>query len=525
MTRSIRFLESVSIKVSCICILSMIMWSCGTTSTLPNAPIKNVVEEDLIRFNILAVNDVYEIAALENGTIGGMARVATLRDSLKKENPNTFLTMAGDFLNPSLLGTLKYEGERIKGKQMIEVMNAMKFDLATFGNHEFDLKPKEFQSRLNESMFNWVSANVQYNGGDIILPFFKEHYGIKYGIPQTKSIRIYNKDSIAMSLGFVSVTIDSNPQDWVDYGNYLTDATFAYNSIKDTTDVVIGFTHLSLAEDKELAKQLPHLPLIIGGHEHDAIDVTVGSTRITKADANAKSAFLHEFAYNTNTKKVSVKSTLIPITKAIPKDPYVQSIVDKWTAIQDAEIKKVIDNPYEVIYTAKEVLDGTDASGRSKQTNLGKIVTKAMSFAYNNEVDAVFVNGGSFRIDDELEGDISSFDIFRVLPFGGNLLKVNIKGSLLNDVLDYGKQSAGTGAYLQRYNITQDAETGNWLVKGKPINAEESYWIATSDYLLKGFDVPMLKTGEPGVINVVAPNADSLAGDIRKAVIAYLKTL
>ncbi|WP_348661985.1 hypothetical protein [Croceibacter atlanticus] len=45
------------------------------------------------------------------------------------------------------------------------------------------------------------------------------------------------------------------------------------------------------------------------------------------------------------------------------------------------------------------------------------------------------------------------------------------------------------------------------------------------DYLLKGFDVPMLKTGEPGVINVVAPNADSLAGDIRKAVIAYLKTL
>ena len=95
MTRSIRLLKSVSIKVSCICILSMIMWSCGTTSTLPNAPIKNVVEEDLIHFNILAVNDVYEIVALENGTIGGMARVATLRDSLKKENPNTFLTMAG----------------------------------------------------------------------------------------------------------------------------------------------------------------------------------------------------------------------------------------------------------------------------------------------------------------------------------------------------------------------------------------------------------------------------------------------
>ena len=64
MTRSIRFLKSYTIKVFCICILSMIMWSCGTTSSLPKAPIKNVVEEDLIRFNILAVNDVYEIAEL-----------------------------------------------------------------------------------------------------------------------------------------------------------------------------------------------------------------------------------------------------------------------------------------------------------------------------------------------------------------------------------------------------------------------------------------------------------------------------
>ncbi|HCK04800.1 MAG TPA: bifunctional metallophosphatase/5'-nucleotidase, partial [Flavobacteriaceae bacterium] len=60
-------------------------------------------------------------------------------DSLKAINPNTYLFMSGDFLNPSLLGNLKHEGERIKGRQMIEVMNAMNFTMATFGNHEFDL--------------------------------------------------------------------------------------------------------------------------------------------------------------------------------------------------------------------------------------------------------------------------------------------------------------------------------------------------------------------------------------------------
>ena len=503
---------------------TLLLYSCGTTNTI-TGPSVIVDGDSKIEFNILAVNDVYEIAALDNGKIGGMARVATLRDSLKELNPNTFLMMAGDFLNPSLLGTLKVDGERVKGKQMIEVMNAMQFDLATFGNHEFDLKPEELQQRLNESTFDWVSGNVQYNGGDIVVPFAKELYGVKYAIPQSKTLIIRDEDGTEIKLGIISVTTNSNPTDWVDYGNYLRDAEFSYTRIKDSVDVAIGFTHLSLSEDKTLAKALPQLPLIIGGHEHDALNVLVGNRRITKADANAKSAYLHEFTYYTVTKDLEIESTLIPITQDIPHQPYVKGIVDKWTAIQDTEIRKVIDNPYEVIYKASTPLDGTDAGGRSKQTNLGKLITKGMSYAYDDAVDAVFVNGGSFRIDDELSGDVSSFDIFRVLPFGGNLLKVKIKGNLLSEVLDYGKQSAGTGAYLQRLNLTQDASTGTWIIKGKPINAEEIYTIATSDFLLKGYDIPMLTEVNEGVLSVEIPTEESVAGDIRKAVIAYLKSL
>ena len=80
------------------------------------------------------LNDVYEIAPLGGGLYGGMARVAHVVDSLKSINPNTFLFMSGDFLNPSLIGNLKHDGVRIKGRQMIEVMNAMDFTMVTFGN-------------------------------------------------------------------------------------------------------------------------------------------------------------------------------------------------------------------------------------------------------------------------------------------------------------------------------------------------------------------------------------------------------
>ena len=69
------------------------------------------------------------------------------------------LLLAGDFLNPSLIGTIKVDGERVRGKQMIEVLNAMNIDLVAFGNHEFDIPKKDLQNRINESSFPWISSN------------------------------------------------------------------------------------------------------------------------------------------------------------------------------------------------------------------------------------------------------------------------------------------------------------------------------------------------------------------------------
>ena len=103
-------------------------------------------DDGKISFTLLQLNDVYEISSIQGGKFGGMARVKTIHKELLKENKNTLLVMAGDFLNPSLIGTMKYNGERIRGKQMVEVMNAMNFDLAAIGNHEFDLSKKDLQT-------------------------------------------------------------------------------------------------------------------------------------------------------------------------------------------------------------------------------------------------------------------------------------------------------------------------------------------------------------------------------------------
>ena len=481
-------------------------------------------ENNEITFKFVQVNDVYEIAPLSGGKFGGMARVAHVRDSIKKENPNTFLFMAGDFLNPSLLGTIKVDGERINGKQMIEVMNAMEFDLATFGNHEFDLQEEDLQKRLNESTFNWMSSNSRHITKNGNVPFQVQKEIDSSEVSDTFIFDINDENGNQIKIGFLGVTIPSNPKDYVFYGDMFKESKRAYNELKDEVSIVFGLTHLEKEQDSLLLKQIPEIPLVMGGHEHYAMLVDVGESKITKADANAKTIYIHTVSYNTKTESIAIDSELFFIDDKIASQAKVEAIVNKWVAILDLKIKEVIDDPNEVIYAAATPLDGADSASRSIQTNLGDVITEAMSWAYNEEVDAALVNGGSIRVDDMLPAKITSMDVFRVLPFGGGVLKVEIKGGLLKEVLDYGKLKRGTGAYLQRHNVSED-DQGNWLVGGKLIDQDKIYKVAFSDFLLKGYDIPFLTPENKEVINVYKPTENEAAYDIRKAIILYLKSL
>ena len=480
-------------------------------------------EDGKIDFTFLQLNDVYEIAPIQGGAYGGMARVESVHKELLNENPNTMLFLAGDFLNPSLLGSIKVDGERVRGKQMVEVMNAMNFDLVAFGNHEFDVSQKDLQNRLNESNFPWISANIKLKTDQGTLPFYKERNGQKESVGETFIKEFSDEDGTKIKIGFVSVCIPSNPKDFVEYDNMFEKVSASYDAIKDHVDVVFGLTHVTLADDKKIAKLLPNIPLIMGGHEHTHSNDFVGNVQISKADANAKTVYIHKISYDKNTKATSVTSELKEINASIKVDERVGGIVKKWQTILVAQIKNVIQYPDEVIFDAKTPLDGRDTPIRSVQTNLGQVITKAMSFAFNDKVDCALVNGGSIRIDDQLSGPVSAVDIFRVLPYGGGVLKVGIKGRLLKRVLNYGIAAQGKGAYLQRFNAHKI--DNQWMIKNKVLNLNKIYTVAFSDYLLKGLDIPFLTTNNKDITSVIPPKNNDLTFDIRKVVINYLKTL
>lgn len=499
----------------------LLMTGCKTSN------ISDAKEAHTVIIKLVQMNDVYEISPLSGGQYGGLARVAYVTDSIKKANPNTYLVMAGDFLNPSLIGTLKVDGKRIKGKQMIDVMNAMGVDLATFGNHEFDLKQSELQERLNESEFQWTSANVFEKRKDEIRTFNIIRNADTTPIPETVFYDIDIGKEYPVRIGFFSVTIDSNPVEYVHYADYMLEGRSAFTALEQAnSDIIIGLTHLNINQDIELANSLSNVDLIMGGHEHFAMLIPTNNAKganVAKADANAKTIFVHTLKYNYKTDDLKIDSDLIEITNKIPSLPSVNLVVEKWEDILDTELKQVITNPAEIIYTSTMPLDGTDKATRSEQTNLGKIITEAMAKSFNDPAEAAFVNGGSFRLDDMLQNEVAAVDIFRVLPFGGNVQRVQMTGKLLTEVLNYGEKSKGTGAYLHRYNLNN--VLGSWKINGQYIEDEKIYTIALSDFLLKGFDIPFLTPDNPGIKSVYIPSENEAAHDIRKATINFMKLL
>lgn len=501
--------------------LALIGFSLMGCNVLQGTKEDSVKGAGAVTIKIVQINDVYEIAPLGGGEYGGLARVGHIRDSIKESFPNTYLFLAGDFLNPSLLGALKIDGERLNGKQMVEALNALDIDLVTFGNHEFDLDEEALQKRLNESRFAWTSANVRHVTEEGLVPFSTK---LEYTTVPVSDYSIFNvedTDGNEIKFGVFGVTLPSNPKDYVSYGDIYTNAERAYKLAKQKADFVVGLTHVAIDEDMEIARRIKTLPLIMGGHEHYHMLERVGPTIITKADANAKSVYIHTLIYDIRTNHLYVNSELKMVTDKIASSAKVERVVNKWTQLLDNKLKETVANPDEVIYHAAEALDGTDDANRSKQTNLGKIIAQSMAFVYDTIAEGAIVNGGSVRIDDKLQGDISSKDIFRILPFGGSVLCVKLKGDLLTQVLDYGSRQGGTGAYLQHYNFSQDP-SGQWQIGGKPILPKQIYTVAFSDFLLRGLDIPFLEPNNRGIISIQTPQEDEPAGDIRKAIIHYL---
>ena len=482
-------------------------------------------DDGKIEATFIQINDVYEIAPLANGTIGGMARVGRLKKELKQKNPNTYMVMSGDFVSPSVYNSLKFEGKAIRGRQMIEAMNDAGVDLAVFGNHEFDIKESELQDRINESEFKWVSSNTFHLNNNVVQPFEKLKGGAIEKFPESYILSIKDADGTTAKIGFIGLTLPFNKADYVHYTDPLSSAKKIYAQIKDSVDAVVAITHQLMADDVKLASEIPGLKLIMGGHEHDMRFQKVGNVYITKAHANAKSAYVINLAINKNTHQVRVNPVLKTLNSTVPLDSSVNKIVNKWIAIADDSFAAQGFDSKAVLLTKSDPLDGRETEIRTKSTNLTRLVTNSMLKAYP-DADASIFNSGSIRVDDILTAPVTQYDIIRTMPFGGGVHLIEMKGDLLQQTLDAGTKNKGIGGFLQYGNINLESNT-SWTVKGVKLNLQKVYKVVITDFLLSGKEANLdfLNEKNPGIMKIYPEENNPRNGksDIRLLIIDYLK--
>lgn len=504
--------------------LAIFTLACHTTKQ-SNVPVESSIDDTFTEAVFLHINDVYEIGALDNGKVGGLPRVATILEKLRAENPNTYFLLAGDFFSPSVIGTLKYEGKGIKGRQMVDVLNSMGLDYAILGNHEFDLDEADFQDRVNESKFKWISSDVSTTNNQ---PFAKKNVdGSTTPFATSEVIRVKGKEGNSFKIGLFSATIPSVNKPWISYANYRTTAQNKVEQLSKTCDVVLGITHIAIKSDRELATLVPTVPLFMGGHDHDNMYVKEGNTFIAKADANAKTIYVHRVKMNNRTKKITVSSELIPMNEKVIEHETTAAMVKKW---KDIAVKSMESQGFNANALVKKLLvplDARESTIRNMQCEMGALIANSMQKSSKDPKAVAFFNSGSVRIDDQLTGNMTEYDVIRIMPYGGAVIELKMKGDLIKRVLDAGENNKGRGGYLQRStNIVRMGD--NWAINGVFIDDQKEYTVMTGSYLLSGKEqgIEFFHERNPGVITLDAPKPDNktdLRNDIRKLFIDYMK--
>ncbi len=453
----------------------------------------------------LHFNDVYEIAPIEGGRVGGLARVATVINDLRQRESPVLVTLGGDYLSPSALATARIDGEPIAGAQMVDVLNATGLQFAALGNHEFDLAEQAFRDRLAQSRFRVITTNVTDSTGQAF-----EH-------TEPHAVLDVRAGSRNVRIGLLGLTIASNPRPWVRYDDPVAAARRAIAAMGQV-DAVVALTHLSLLGDEALVEAVPEISLVLGGHEHENWVLRRGPrlTPIVKADANVRSVARVQLTFDDGGPP-EIDADFVLVTDAIAADATVEAEVGRWTRLAYDAFRKDGFEPDWVIATLTEALDGREATVRNFEGNLTTLITEALARA-TAPVDVAVMNGGSIRIDDHLlPGPVREYDVIRVLPFGGQVVTATMAGSLLTRVLDVGQENRGNGGFLHAWGAR--LERGRWTINGKPIVPAVRYRVALTDWLLSGREVNLafLTAAHPLISNVESHL------DIRQALIAELQ--
>lgn len=455
---------------------------------------------------ILYTNDVH--CGIE-GAIGYAGLVA-YEKAYEKLGYEVILVDNGDAIQGGPIGTLS------KGEYIIDIMNAVGYDIATIGNHEFDYGMDQFMALREKAEFPYISANFcDLEGNPILDPYvIMELGGWKVAFVGASTPETFTK---------------STPTFFQDAeGNYIysfcqgDDGAELYAAVQAAVDA-------ARAEGAEIVVVMSHLGTDGSSVPYTSSDLIVNTTGIDVVlDGHSHSEWAMELVQNAAGEDVILSSTgtklnnvgSLVIEAGEDQTPVLTTALHSESLFQDEEAEAFIATvkaQYEetlnqvVATTAVELTTKDPATGeravRTAETNLGDLCADAYRVVLG--ADIAFVNGGGVRADIPA-GDITYGQILSVHPFGNMACVVEATGQQILDALEMSSRDVPNecGGFLQVSGLTYEINVGvessvvvddkgsfvevagerrvqNVLVNGEPIDPEATYTLASHNYMLK----------------------------------------
>ncbi|MEN8006065.1 MAG: bifunctional UDP-sugar hydrolase/5'-nucleotidase [Candidatus Krumholzibacteriota bacterium] len=408
-------------------------------------------------------------------------------------------------------------GNKTKGEAVIKYYNAIGYEFAVPGNHDFDMGRDNAERLAKMSEFPWICANlIEKDTGDHVEwvrpTLMLEYQGIKIGV-----VGIITPGTAAMSFpqNIEGLEFREMPGTIAKFRDQLKDegADIVFLAIHEGLPYdpqegwkkIAGATETETDQEQqgtygsahsyggmnlmELVHEVPGIDIAVGGHTHrgynepwiDPVNHTMcfesygnGSSighAVLLIDRETKTLVGYEGAHD--------RGTLITLFEdEIWPDPEIAEVIRPYHEQAEAEMRKVIGS--------SAITLGRGGPGSNL---IGVMVTDAMCEYFN--ADFSFQNLGGLRADLG-QGDLTTRDIFTVLPFGNELVEVRMDGRMVRRVIE--RKLAGTSGGLMLGGVKMEFDTGRpdydrivtLEIAGEPWDPDRIYKTIVTSFLMEG---------------------------------------
>lgn len=462
-------------------------------------------QEDTFSLTIMHTNDTHAGHEPQSNGNGGVARQAAVVAQVRAESDSVLLLDAGDRFSGTLFHTTYL------GQDQVPIMNALRYDVMTLGNHEFDNGDQvlaDFVAGLN---FPVVVANVDFSASDILADKFVPSVVVDVNGQQVGVIGLITADTVfSSSPGDELVFTD-------DYAGVANAA--AADLIAQGVNKIILLTHTGINIDTSFIEQLEGVDVVIGGHSHTLLGNaytaataayplrfnSAAGEPVVYAQAGANNIYLGrlDLVFDAAGLITNAGGDTILLSRFITPDAEMAAIIEDLSG----PVQELRNTP--IGATAEDLLNGDRLYCRVEECAMGNIVADALRWETGAQI--ALMNGGGIRASIEA-GEITLGEVLTVHPFGNQVATFQISGADVVAALENGvsqlqvvdgavSRDGLAGRFPQvsgmRYTVDPTLEPGSRIVSVEvqgedgtyaPIDPEAIYSVVTINFVRTGGD-------------------------------------